>query len=200
MKPAPKKRVKNYVNNADLLTQIRLSKEQDRMTEELGKMIIMLCERYASHPDYSNVYYGKEDMISFAIMTLTKVWRGFKEIEGQPPNPFSYFTQIARNAFYQYLNGEKNQKQIKDKMLANIIPDEILMDWYNSSSRGSSNDDMDQHEAYDDEFKEHVIISNVENDPEKIDIEKELDNTPEEIVEESTQDNGDEEDNEIERD
>lgn len=200
MKAPAKKRVKNYVNNADLLTQIRKSREQDRMTEELGKMIMMLCERYASHPDYANVYYNKEDMVAFAILTLTKVWRGFKEIEGQPPNPFSYFTQIARNAFYQYLNGERNQKQIKDKMLAHIIADDILMDWYNSASPANMNDDMDQHEAYDDEFREHVTINNKDVDPDKIDIEKELDNTPDEVVEETNNENNEEDDNEVERD
>lgn len=174
------KRVKNYVNNADLLTQIRLSKEQDKMTEELGKMIIMLCERYSSHPTYANIYYNKDDMVAFAIMTLTKAWKAFNEEKSN--NPFSYFTQIAKNAFYQYLNSERDHKRNKDIILAHIIPDDTLMEWWSNSNQNfQTSDDIDQHEAYDIDFREVVVFNNKDEDPDKIDIEKELDNTPVDI-------------------
>lgn len=108
---APKK---NYLNNADLLIEIEKSRQQGKMTEALGKMLMMLCERYAKHPRFANIYSYDEDMKAFALMTLTKVWRGFNPEKSK--NPFAYFTQIITNAFFQYLNYESAERLVKDKI------------------------------------------------------------------------------------
>lgn len=110
-KEIKKKKPKNYINNSDLLREIELSHKQNRMTEELGKMSIELCKRYAKHPQYANIYSHEEDMKAFGIMTLVKVWRSFNPEKSN--NPFAYFTQILRHAFYQYGNSEKKQQDTK---------------------------------------------------------------------------------------
>jgi hypothetical protein len=105
-------RKKKYINNGDLMIQIALSRAQDRMTDELAKMLMMLVQRYAKHPDYANIHSYKMDMEAFANLTICKVWKGFNPEKGS--NPFAYFTQVIRHAFYQYLNHEKKQRETKD--------------------------------------------------------------------------------------
>lgn len=105
-------RKKKYINNGDLMIQIAISREQDKMTDELAKMLFMLVQRYAKHPDYTNIHSYKMDMEAFANLTICKVWKGFNPEKGN--NPFAYFTQVIRHAFYQYLNHEKKQRETKD--------------------------------------------------------------------------------------
>ena len=106
-----KKKPKNYLNNADLMKEIELSHAQNKMTNELGKMIMVLCKRYAKHPDYSNVFSHEEDMQAFGLLTVVKVWKSFNPEKSK--NPFAYFTQILRHAFYQYGNSEKKAQDTK---------------------------------------------------------------------------------------
>jgi DNA-directed RNA polymerase specialized sigma24 family protein len=111
-------RKKKYINNADLMKQIAISREKGKLTDELAKMLFMLCQRYAKHPDYSNIYSYKEDMEAFAMLTVVKVWKSFNPEKSN--NPFAYFTQVVRHAFYQYLNHEKRQREVKDILLVDI--------------------------------------------------------------------------------
>jgi DNA-directed RNA polymerase specialized sigma24 family protein len=113
-----KKKPKNYINNADLLTEIELSRSQGKMSNKLAEMLRMLCERYSKHSDYSRIYSYEEDMKAFAMLTIVKVWKSFDPEKSK--NPFAYFTQIIRHAFYQYLNHEKKQREIKDEVLIDI--------------------------------------------------------------------------------
>ena len=113
-----KKKPKNYINNADLLTEIEISRARGKMTDKLAHMLHMLCERYSKHSDYSRIYSYEEDMKAFAMLTVVKVWKSFDPEKSK--NPFAYFTQIIRHAFYQYLNHEKKQREIKDEVLIDI--------------------------------------------------------------------------------
>jgi Sigma-70 region 2. len=108
---APKK---NYINNARLMAELRVCREKQTMTNDFAVMMMTLVERYAKHPDYSNIYSYKEDMQAFALMTISKVWGRFDPEKGS--NPFAYFTQCIKNAFYQYLNHEKKMRVAKNKL------------------------------------------------------------------------------------
>lgn len=112
-KGKPKKK-KNYVNNKDLLKELALSHEQNKMTNNLAKMLQMLTFRYSQVPRFINYTYN-EDMQSHAIFTLVKGWRKFDITKGS--NPFAYFTQAIKHAFYQYDNDERYERDIKDEML-----------------------------------------------------------------------------------
>jgi len=109
-----KKKAKNYLNNKDLLKQIELSHQQDKITDELANMFLLLCRRYAKMPNFINYSYN-DDMQSYALLTLVKVWRSFDPKKSS--NPFAYFTQTVKRAFWQYLNVEKVQRNIRDELL-----------------------------------------------------------------------------------
>lgn len=112
--PVKKKRTVNYLNNADILIQVRLSKEQGRMTNELAKMLMLLCQRYATKGSLAGYSYN-EDMQSFALMSLCKTWATFDCERGK--NPFAYYTQCIKNSFNMFLGAEKKQRNIRDALL-----------------------------------------------------------------------------------
>lgn len=109
-----KRRTTNYLNNADLLKQIKLSKAQGRMTDELAKMLMLLCERYATKGSYAGYSYN-DDMQSYALVSLCKTWATFDAEKGT--NPFAYYTQCIKNCFNMYLGTEKKQRIVRDTIL-----------------------------------------------------------------------------------
>lgn len=114
---APRKRLARgnafYINNAELLEEVRKSREAGRMTEEFGRMILLLCKRYATIPRFVRYSYN-EDMQAFAAMTVCHRWRGFNPEKGV--NPFAYYTRCIHNAFFQFNNVERNERDIRDEL------------------------------------------------------------------------------------
>ena len=108
----PKKR--NYLNNRDMLEEIRKSRLQSKMTDTLVMMLLTLCDRYAKKSNFANYSYIA-DMKSYAILNLVKIWGSFDE--NKSSNPFSYYTQSIKNSFIQFLNQERRQRNVKDQML-----------------------------------------------------------------------------------
>lgn len=113
-KPMKAKRVKNYINNADLLVQLALSREKDQMTNELVKMFQTLCDRYGSKGNFRDYSY-LQDMKAYAMYMLVRTWRAFKPEKSQ--NPFAFFTQCIKHSFIQCLNKERNERDIRDQLL-----------------------------------------------------------------------------------
>lgn len=128
-KATKKKKAKNYINNKDLLAEVIKSKEQGKMTDKLGHMILLLVKRYSSQPCYTGYTYV-EDMESHALMTVCKVWNSFKPEKSN--NPFAYFTQTIKHSFWQYLEKEENHRDIRDKMLLKEgeLPSHTYLDKY----------------------------------------------------------------------
>lgn len=111
-KTVPVKRV--YVRNKDLLRATIESKKGDRMSDELGNMLIMLCSRYGKKGNWANYTYN-DDMQAYAMMMLVRTWRSFNEERGT--NAFAFFTQCIKNSFKQFLNAEKKQRNVRDELL-----------------------------------------------------------------------------------
>ena len=88
-------RKKNYLNNKDLFDQIVLSKEQDKLTPDAEKMLILLAERAINKMKYVNED-DRLDCLQFAILDLLKYWRNFNP---DYPNAFAYFTEIAKRGY-----------------------------------------------------------------------------------------------------
>lgn len=130
--PTKRKRVKNYVNNADLLIQYKLSRVQDRMTEEFAKMLQTVAQRYALKGSYRNYSYV-DDMQSYAMMMVVRTWRSFDPAKSS--NPFAFFTQCIKNSFKQYLKTEKKAHDIRDELLlaAGLNPSHSYTDNHSSS-------------------------------------------------------------------
>lgn len=157
-----KKRPKKYLNNADLLVELRKSNEQGRLTEELGKMFLMLVKRYASVPRFSGYSYNT-DMQSFALLTLCKVWKGFNADKYN--NPFAYFTQIAHNAFHQLDNQERRQRDIRDA----ILVDQGKNPSFNYAERINQSDDSNDANGDIDSMERHDFdVENVDSEIEEI--------------------------------
>lgn len=143
---------KQYLNNADLLQQVIKSHEQKRMTDELAKMLTLLCARYASKGNFANYTYN-DDMQAYAMMALCRTWKNFDS--DKYSNPFAYYTQCVKNCFRQYLKLEKNQRNIRDKLLVahGMAPSHTyLMEMEGAKEDGSyqfetipTNDDFNYH-------------------------------------------------------
>lgn len=110
VKPSKKK----YLSNKELLIELERCNLQDRMTERFGHQMTTLAHRYSQRPEYANYSYNN-DMQAFALLTVCKVWRSFDATKSQ--NPFAYFTQTIKHAFFQFLNSEKKVRSIRDSLL-----------------------------------------------------------------------------------
>jgi len=108
------KKKKNYINNKDMLAEVIKSKEQGKMTDKFAKMIVLLTKRYSSQGSYSGYTYV-EDMEGYAHYIVCKVWNSFDP--ERYSNPFAYFTQTIKRAFWQYMHQEEKHRDIRDAML-----------------------------------------------------------------------------------
>jgi len=108
------KKKPNYLNKRDMLKELNKSRENKKMTNELAKMLMLLCERYSKKSSFANYTYI-DDMKGYAIMMLVKTWPCFNEEKSD--NPFAFFTQCIHNSFVQFLNQEKKQRNIRDLLL-----------------------------------------------------------------------------------
>lgn len=89
------KRKKNYLNNRDLYDQLVISKDQDFLTKEAEKMLILLAERTINKMRYVNED-DRMDCLQFAVLDLLKYWRNFNP---KYTNAFAYFTEIAKRGY-----------------------------------------------------------------------------------------------------
>jgi len=99
-------RKKNYLNNKDLYAEIVKSKEQDKLTRDAEKMLIMLAERAIRKLSYVNED-DRQDCLQFAILDLLRYWKNFNP---QYTNAFAYFTEIAKRGYAKGWNKLHPQK------------------------------------------------------------------------------------------
>jgi hypothetical protein len=92
---------KHYLNNRDLLEEIRLSKEQGELTDKAVKMLVLLAERVVSRLPYADDYL-REEAIAGAKMDLILYWDRFDETKSS--NIFAYMTQIAKHGCAKMFN------------------------------------------------------------------------------------------------
>jgi len=103
-----------YLNNKELLVEVRKSKELGRMSDTLARMLQLLCSKYAKKGNFVNYSYN-EDMQAYAMMMLVRTWNGFDPDKGS--NPFAFFTQCIKHSFIQYLKHEQRQRDVRDLLL-----------------------------------------------------------------------------------
>lgn len=111
-----KPRKVNYLNNKDLLKEVLLSKEQEKMSDRLAHMLQTLCSRYGRRGNFANYTYN-EDMQAYAMMMLVRTWKSFNPEKSN--NPFAFFTQCIKNSFIQFLNSEKRHRTLRDELMVN---------------------------------------------------------------------------------
>ena len=97
----------------DLLTG-EFNKENGKMTNNLARMFLKLCERYATRGNVRGYTYNDE-MRSQAILQLTQI--GLQFDESKSDNPFAYYTAAVTNSFVRIINIEKRNQNIRDDIL-----------------------------------------------------------------------------------
>ena len=90
------------------------NKEHGQMTNNLARMFIKLCERYATRGNVRGYTYNDE-MRGQAILQLTQI--GLQFDESKSDNPFSYYTAAVTNSFVRIINIEKRNQNIRDDIL-----------------------------------------------------------------------------------
>lgn len=85
-----------------------------KISNELAKMFIKLCERYSMRSNWRGYTYVDE-MRSHALLQLSQIGLQFNELKSQ--NPFAYYTAAVTNSFTRILNLEKRNQNIRDDLL-----------------------------------------------------------------------------------
>jgi hypothetical protein len=97
----------------DLITG-EFNKEHGQMTDNLARMFLKLCERYATRGNVRGYTYNDE-MRGQAILQLTQI--GLQFDESKSDNPFAYYTAAVTNSFVRIINIEKRNQNIRDDIL-----------------------------------------------------------------------------------
>ena len=92
----------------------RFDKDAGQITDTLARMMIKLCERYATRGNVRGYTYNDE-MKGQAILQLTQI--GLQFDESKSDNPFAYFTAAVTNSFVRVINLEKRNQNIRDDIL-----------------------------------------------------------------------------------
>mgnify|MGYP001766222148 CR=1 FL=1 len=125
---------KHYINNKTLYSEMvkykekvnyakMYNKENPRIPEYIGECIYLICTRLSYKPNFINYTY-KEEMIGDGIENCIIAINNF-DVD-KSTNPFSYFTQIAFNAFLRRIAKEKKETYIKHKNFENLFSLEDL--------------------------------------------------------------------------
>jgi hypothetical protein len=96
------------------LTTGEFNKEHGKMTNNLARMFLKLCERYATRGNVRGYTYNDE-MRGQAILQLTQI--GLQFDESKSDNPFAYYTAAVTNSFVRIINIEKRNQNIRDDIL-----------------------------------------------------------------------------------
>lgn len=116
-----KKKEKGYLSNSEMFKEVLKCQENDKLSEELGTMFMIMAKRIATKPNFSGYSY-KDEMIGNGVVACCGALHKFDPNKSE--NTFAYYTSIIHNAFIQILNKEKKQQDIRDALLVkeNMTP------------------------------------------------------------------------------
>jgi len=88
--------------------------KKGQMTNDLARMFMKLCDRYATRGNVRGYTYNDE-MKGQAILQLAQI--GLQFDESKSNNPFAYYTAAVTNSFVRIINIEKRNQNIRDDIL-----------------------------------------------------------------------------------
>lgn len=101
---------KNYVSSKEFRTLLQEYYETDKMTNELAVNVMKIAEGLSYNYRFINYTKSwKEDMVGDAVIKMYAALESKKFDMEKGSNPFSYFNQIAWNAFSNRIKKEKKQ-------------------------------------------------------------------------------------------
>ena len=117
-------------------------KEHGQITDNLARMFIKLCERYATRGNVRGYTYNDE-MRGQAILQLTQI--GLQFDESKSDNPFAYYTAAVTNSFVRIINIEKRNQNIRDDILEmNGMNPSWTRQWQDSFGDKSADSDSEK--------------------------------------------------------
>jgi hypothetical protein len=102
-----------YIDNEELLEEIKKFKKTKKYSERLGEMILLIANNYSTLGSF-NGYTWKDDMVGEAVLTCLKYLHNFDPDKQIKPNPFAYIGTIVHRSFVNYIKKQKKHKYIKD--------------------------------------------------------------------------------------
>lgn len=121
----PKNKDRFYCTNKDLQAELikwrdSAEKPEDRIiSEELGKMMIMIADKLLNHSSFRN--YPLEVKQDLRSLGLLKLIRGLKNYNFKFNNAFAYFTQALWNSYITGLTKHYKQINIKREMMKKLF-------------------------------------------------------------------------------
>jgi len=97
-----------YLNNKTLFEALKNSHiHGHKISNELAEFFLLMTRRFFKSQNWSG-YPFVEEMENDAILKLVEVWDHY-DLSKDPPNPFSYYTQIIKNCAIHRYNTEKKK-------------------------------------------------------------------------------------------
>jgi hypothetical protein len=147
---------KRYIDNSDMLREIKLSKERESITPALAKMFLRMTHEIARRDKFRNYCY-LDEMKGSALLQLSRVWHKFDE--SKYDNPFAYFTTVIERTFWNVREKEKSVEMTKNLaytangMLGSYEYEELMRNGSSqyglTSKQPSFSDDNTAHEPVD---------------------------------------------------
>jgi len=116
-----KKSKKKYATNKEILEELKLYHDTDIISEKLHFIFYNMCLGISNKPNFVN-YTFREDMSSDAYQKCLKVVAKFDMSRN---NPFTYFSTVIHNVFYDALKKYKREQDIKELLQERLYDDVI---------------------------------------------------------------------------
>ena len=105
-----------YVKNKDLLVEMKKYRESGEISEELGRMYMLIASNLSNKSNFIG-YTWREEMVADAVLTCCKYGKNFDPEKGK--NPFAYITRICYNAMVTYIKKQNRHGTIKQSLYDN---------------------------------------------------------------------------------
>lgn len=144
---------KHYVRNKDLLPEVVRCRETGIVSNELGRMMLLIVENYAKKSNWANYTY-KDDMKGHAMVHLSNAALKFDPARSN--NPFAYYTQVIKHAFIQILKQEKKHRDIRDAQLVDngLDPSFAFQQHYKDEQDAKRQEQLEANNGEDDGHRE----------------------------------------------
>lgn len=112
---------KNYINNDELMDELRKSKALGKPTQRLTEMFQLLARRVSG----SFIYDSNEDRYDCVLHSFTILMEKWNKFDFEKnTNAFSFYTQVALNglrAGWNLLNGKKKYTVSIDRIFIESV-------------------------------------------------------------------------------
>lgn len=113
-----------YIAPAVFKAALKEFYDTDVMKDELAEMLPKIAKGLSCKGNFVNYTY-RDDMVGDAVVKMYAALKGKKYRFETESNPFSYFTQIAFNAFINRIKKEKKHtetlKEYKEKVYEELL-------------------------------------------------------------------------------